>query len=313
MKKKNFISKLLLKYTSKEAYKRYKWDMVNYAQTELTDYLIGSKKLTNIHKIKEAAAKEGHLNFTHSGNAGDIMYALPTIKRIQELTGVPVNLLLKLGRPMNLPNYSEHPMGSVMLNQKAADMLTPLISTQSYINSCGVYADQLIHIDLDFFRSRLVPQNRGNIARWCGYVTGVSPILYQNWLTVEPDTAYKDTIVLARSSRYQNKGIDHSFLSKYPNLVFLGVESEYKAVQKMLPNIKWQPVNDFLQMAQIIAGCKLFIGNQSFPFAIAEGLKVPRLLEVSYEVINVVPEGENAYDFFFQEHFEWLVEDLATK
>jgi hypothetical protein len=42
-------------------------------------------------------------------------------------------------------------------------------------------------------------------------------------------------------------------------------------------------------------------------------LKVPRILEISFEVINVIPEGENGYDFFFQEHFESLVELLDKK
>ncbi|GAB3938294.1 hypothetical protein [Mucilaginibacter myungsuensis] len=310
MKKKNFIGKLLLKMTSKTAYKKYKWDMVNYQQNELNQYLIGNNKLTDLNKIKAVAAQHGELNLTHSGNAGDIIYALPTIKRIYQETNVPINFLLKLGRPMNLSNYSEHSMGNVMLNQKTADLIKPLIEGQSYINSCRVYNNEVIHIDLDFFRSGLVPQNRGNIARWCSYITGASPKLYEPWLTVEPDASYKDTIVLARSARYQNQNIDHSILAKH-KLVFLGVESEYKAMKKLLPDLQWQPVDDFLHMARIIAGSKFFIGNQSFPYSIAEGLKTPRLLEVSYEVINVVPEGPNGYDFLFQEHFASLVEELS--
>ncbi len=311
MKKKNFFSKLWLKYTYKEAYKRYKWDLVNYAQIEFTDYLIGNNKLNNISKIIAVAQAEGHLNLMHGGNAGDIIYAMPTIKRIHELTGVPVNLYFRLGKPMNLPMYSKHPLGNVMFNQNMADMISPLISEQGYITSCGVYTDQKIHIDLDYFRAGLISQSRGNIARWCGYITGVSPVLYKSWLTVAPDTSYANSILVARSGRYQNRSIDYTILNKYENLVFLGIESEYNDMRRYLPKICWQPVDDFLQMARIIAGCKFFIGNQSFPYAIAEGLKVPRLLEVSFEVINVVPEGENANDFFFQEHFEWLVDNFA--
>jgi len=311
MKKKNFISKQWLKYTDKPGYKQYKWDLVNYAQIEFTDYLIGNNKLNNIAKIKAVADKVGHLNLMHGGNAGDIIYALPTIKRIHELTGVPVNLYFRLGKPMNLPLYSKHPLGNVMFNQKMADLLFPLVRQQEYINSCEVFTDQQIHIDLDYFRAGLIPLNKGNIARWCGYITGVSPVLYKSWLTVKPDATYTDIILLARSSRYQNKAIDYTYLSKFNNIVFLGVESEYEDMKQYLPNLKWQQVDDFLQMAQMIAGCKLFIGNQSFPYAIAEGLKVPRLLEVAFDVINVVPEGEHAHDFFFQEHFEWLVEELS--
>lgn len=48
----------------------------------------------------------------------------------------------------------------------------------------------------------------------------------------------------------------------------------------MIPKLEYIPVEDFMHMANIIAGCRFFIGNQSFPFAIAEALKVKRLLEV---------------------------------
>ena len=81
-------------------------------------------------------------------------------------------------------------------------------------------------------------------------------------------------------------------------------------MKQSIPHLKWIQVNDFLELAGIIAGCKLFIGNQSFPFSIAEGLKVPRILEVYYKAANVIPEGENAHDFYFQEHLEELVSRL---
>jgi hypothetical protein len=198
-----------------------------------------------------------------------------------------------------------------MLNQKMVDLLAPLVLSQNYINGCETYNGQQIHIDLDFFRSKLIPVDRGNIARWCGYLTGVTPQLWKNWLTVEPDKTYANTIILARSERYRNTSINYAFLQKYNEVVFIGVASEYEDMRQSIPNLKWVQVDDFLKLAQIIAGCKFFIGNQSFPFSIAEGLKVPRILELYYEIANVIPEGENAYDFFFQEHFESLVNELS--
>lgn len=312
VKKRNIISKLYLKYTDRPAYKQYKWDLVNYKQHEFEKFMTGDNRLNSFPKIRAAAEKNGYLNFTHGGNAGDIIYALPTLKRIHELTNVPINLYLRLGKPMNLPLYSAHPLGNMMLNQKMADLLFPLLREQPYINKCEVYTDEVIDVDLDNFRTGLIPQDRGNIAHWCGYITGVSPQLYKNWLTVTPDSTYADTLVVARSGRYQNKTIDYRFLSKYNKLVFIGVESEYKEMQQFIPKIKWLQVNDFLQLAQVIAGSKLFIGNQSFPYSVSEGLKAKRILEVAFDVINVIPEGPNGYDFFFQEHFEWLVDSLVN-
>jgi hypothetical protein len=310
LKKKNLVSKLWLKFTDKPAYKKYKWDLINYNQMQFTDHLIGDNKLNNVNKIIEAAKADKCLNLIHSGNSGDIIYALATIKQIHEITNVPINLYLKLGRPNVSPFYSSHPVGNVMLNQSMADKLIPLIAPQPYITKCETYTDQPVHIDLDYFRSGTVPLN-GNIARWYSYITGVSPVFWKKWLDVYADNSFADAIVLARSGRYQNRAIDYSFLNNYEKVVFIGIESEYNDMLPSIPKLQWKPVNDFLELAQVIGGCKLFIGNQSFPFSVAEALKVPRILEVSYEIINVVPEGEGAHDFFFPEHLEYLVKQLS--
>jgi hypothetical protein len=193
-----------------------------------------------------------------------------------------------------------------------AEMIIPLISSQHYINSCQIYHSEQIHVDFDYFRSGVIPLDKGNIGRWCSYLTGVSPDLWKSWLNIEIDSRYSNNIVIARSGRYRNS-VDYSFLGKLDNLIFVGVKSEYIDIQKSIPDIKWVEVDDFYHLAQVIASCKLFIGNQSFPYSIAEALKAPRLLETCFEVINVVPEGPNGHDFFFQEHFESLVKQMTTK
>lgn len=312
-KKRTLLNKYWLKYTDKAGYEIYKWEGANYKNIERANFLLGHNRLVNINKIKETAVANNRLNFNHSGNAGDIIYAMPTIKKIQEAVKVPVNLYLRANQPLNISPYAKHPLGNVMLNDKIIEMIVPLISSQAYINECGLLTDQPIDVDLDFFRAGLIPTDKGNIAHWCGFITGTNPVLWKNWLDVTPNTAFAGDVVIARSDRYQNRLIDYSFLKKYDKLKFIGLEGEFKNMRKAVPNIEWVPVSNFLEMAQIIAGCKFFIGNQSFPFSIAEGLKVPRILEVSLEVINVVPEGGEGYDFLFQDHFETLVEELYNK
>ncbi|MBS7563480.1 hypothetical protein KHS38_03600 [Mucilaginibacter sp. Bleaf8] len=309
-KKRSLLSKLWLKYSDRPKYKLYKWELGNYKVTEYTNFLLGAERLTSINAIKALTDTTKQLNVTHSGNAGDIIYALPTLKKIHEITGAAINLYFILGKPLKLLDNYTHPLGNVMLNKNMSDMLIPLIEQQAYIQHCGVYTDQKVHIDLDYFRAGLIQLDKGNIARWCGYITGVNPTLWQSWLTVTPLTDFKDTIVVARSSRYRNKLIDYSFLKKYPTVKFIGVKDEFEDMKRILPDLEWIQVENFLELAKVIAGCKLFIGNQSFPYSVAEALKVPRILEVCFEVINVVPEGENAYDFLFQDHFEYLVNYL---
>lgn len=312
-KKLNILEKLWLKHTNRPAYKDYKWELKNYKQEELSGFMTGTERLTTLEKIKEIAAKNGIVNISHSGNAGDIIYALPTIKRIHEITGAAIHIYLRLGKPLVLSGYNTHPMGNVMLNQRMAEMLITLIKPQAYIHICEIHTDQQIDIDMDYFRAGNIPLDKGNIARWCSYITGVSPELWKPWLSVTPDNSYSDKIIISRSERYRNSTISYKFLSKYTNILFVGVESEYKDMKKSIPNLEWLQVNDFMELGKIVAGCKFFIGNQSFPFSIAEALKVPRILEPTFEVIDVVPEGENAYDFFFQDHLESLVNMLNNK
>jgi hypothetical protein len=312
-KKLNIFQKLWLKHTNRTLYKDYKWELANYKQQEFNTFITGTNRLTSLEKIEACIRENGFLNVCHSGNAGDIIYALPTLKQVHLLTGAPINLFLRLDKPLVLSGYKSHPMGNVKLNKKMAEMLIPLIRSQSYINSCDIHQVQPIHIDLDYFHSGNIPLKKGNIARWCSYLTGVSPELWKPWLAVEPDRSYSETIVVARSERYRNHGINYGFLQNCNDIVFLGVESEYNDIRKAIPNIRWVKINDFTEMAGIIAGCKFFIGNQSFPFSLAEAMKVPRILETSFDIINVVPEGENGYDFFFQDHLESTVKQLSAR
>ena len=68
-------------------------------------------------------------------------------------------------------------------------------------------------------------------------------------------------------------------------------------------------------MAQIIKACKFFIGNSSLGYDIAEGLKVPRLLEACPNFPVKRPHGKKAYDFYYQIHFEKffnILDDLTN-
>ena len=81
-----------------------------------------------------------------------------------------------------------------------------------------------------------------------------------------------------RSLRRQNQFIDYSFLSKFKNIVFLGLENEYSDLKKIN--------NLSIMIAKIFRTChdyKKLKTLLKFPFGytIAEALKIPRLLESS--------------------------------
>lgn len=313
IKEKKFLAKLWLKISNKKQYKQYKKELNDSRTVQAfisrhNDLREVVKK--NIKTIESISAQGKPLNFLHSGNAGDIIYSLPVLKKIYETSGIKQNIFLQLDQPLIMPEHYHHPLGGTMLNSHMANMLIPLIMAQSYINLCAVYSNEKIHINLDSFRSDVIPMNRTNIARWYTYITGVQGDLFKKWIITPPDVAFKDTIVLARSSRYQNVLIDYSFLNQYPNICFVGVPDEFEAMKKKVTHMTYHEVDNFFELSSLIAGCKFFIGNQSFPFSLAEALKVPRVLEGCFDVTNVIPEGENAHDYFFQEHFEKIVKNF---
>ena len=114
----------------------------------------------------------------------------------------------------------------------------------------------------------------------------------------------KKKIVIIRSISRKNYLINYSFLKKYNDVIFIGLKNEYEDLKKEIPNLNFYECKDFLEMAQIINSCKIFIGNLSFGYTLAEGLKKPRLLESGLNFPLIYPNGKNAFDFYFQEHFE---------
>ena len=115
-----------------------------------------------------------------------------------------------------------------------------------------------------------------------------------------------------RSLRRQNKKINYSFINNYENLVFIGLKEEFDDLKKSIKKLEYYDSKDFLELASIIKNAKLFIGNLSFGYALAEAIKVPRLLESGPNFPLVYPNGSQGYDFYFQSHFEKLVKDIIN-
>ncbi len=254
---------------------------------------------------------EASVSCKHSGNAGDVIYALPAVRELGGVCGAVLRLQLNV--PLRDKSI-RHPLGAVQLNQKMYDMLAPLLTAQSYIKRLEVQqAGDAVDHDLDSFRDAPLLIDRLGISRWYFYMFGVTADLSRPWLTATPDRAYARSIVVARSFRYRNLALNHRFLEGMGDIVFVGLRDEYEDFKRQVPSARWVEVADFLQLARIIAGARLFIGNQSFPYSLAEGLKVRRVLELDPGMPNVVPAGEHAHDVLFQKQFEVVVGRLLAE
>ena len=130
---------------------------------------------------------------------------------------------------------------------------------------------------------------------------------------VDKHPTINDRIVIQRTFRFRNIYINYEFIKNYESALFVGIKEEYDDLKKQIPNLEFYEPKDFLEIAQIIKSSKFFIGNQSVCYPIAEALKVPRLLEASPEYPVVQPVGKDAFDFYFQPHFEKWFDYLYNK
>jgi hypothetical protein len=249
------------------------------------------------------------VNFSHSGHTGDVIYGMPAMFALAK--GRKINLYLRLHQPVtDFTKKMTHPNGKIMLNEKSVEMFAPLMLQQPGINSFKALENETVHYDLSIFKPFPFDLRMATITRYFLFTFGIGADLSKPWVHVTPNESYADAIVLARSSRYHSPMINYRFLQKYPRVVFVGLPDEYEAMKPEIPNLEFKPSKDFLELARVIAGSKLFIGNQSFPFALAEAMKVKRVLEVFYQSPNVMAEGPNGYMFCYQPQFEQIVSEL---
>lgn len=257
------------------------------------------------------------VRFKHSGNLGDIIYALPSIKKYCSLYGRRAEIVIVIGAPMWLPSNLTHPSGSVMVTKSGAEMLKPLLLSQAYIDSV-VFAEYAegskipCDIDLDTFRQcGKFNLAMGHIGRYYQTILGFAPDLEPPWLSLET-TSRSGDIVIARSSRYRNPNLDYSFLRGW-NVKFMGVKSEYDDFLLDVPDAEHVTFDNFLDLATFIAQSRLIIANQTFIYSIAEALKVDRILEPCLYAGNVIPVGGNNFEAFDQRSFELAARQMAGR
>lgn len=263
------------------------------------------------HFTSKNSANIKTLSVIHSGNCGDVTFALPYIMALMKQRNFDkADIYLKIDVPAVY--FGVHPLGNVRMNQKAAAMLRPLLEAQSWVNRVLIVKTNPAcdFINLDLFREVLnYPLSAGNISHWY-YPTTPDltdpPSLEKPWLeNIAPASIPDKDIIIFRSSRYRIPNLDYGFLRKVAHrIIFIGLDSEHADFQQKFFRVDRIQVRDFKHAAQIIKGAKLVIGNQTFFFSLAEALKVPRILETSPVCPNVIMAGG---------HFQYIISPYQFK
>lgn len=224
-------------------------------------------------------------SYKHSGMLGDLIYSLPIVKHLGG-----GNFYLHLAQAEWIGKYyyksTINPFHAGRMNLQDFNFMKDFMLSQDYITSFEILdlkKHEITH-NLDRFRPFFIghPGNYVDIyAETFGITDDQTKENLRNsaWLTVPENIYMADRdVAINRSGRWvpettswlwkqwREEGIEERSF-------FVGLPEEH---EKFCKEIGWiiphRPVNTLLEMAQLIMGSKVFIGNQSVALSLAIGL-----------------------------------------
>ena len=303
-----YLKKLFYKLTNKDKHFFYKNTLKKDNHEKIIKQIYDSDIHAHINRIQNVIQNQNELSFSHCGHLGDVINSLPAVKELSK--NHKCKFFIHTEKPLedNAKNYKGFG-DEVYLKHKTVDMLMPLFAKLPYLEKTEKLNNQKIDIDFNLIRKMPINLNIDSV-RWYFHLTGTHGNLNEPYIYAEPHKFIKNKVVIMRNTRRKNYITNYKFLKNYKDLLFIGLEDEFNDLKKEVPNLEFYNCKDFLEVAEIIKASKFFLGNLSFGYTIAEGLKIPRLLESVPEFPLVYPNGNNAYDFYFQSHFEKLFDKL---
>ncbi|MBI4403158.1 MAG: hypothetical protein HY537_03315 [Deltaproteobacteria bacterium] len=251
----------------------------------------------------------------HSGKLGDIIYALPTCRALG-ISHLVLNIYDDPGDPLRLFTY------------RSARRLVPLLLAQTYIkkvsiSQCHIPLEKIGNlisgIDYNFDNYRNVPRHRLNyqypnlhpdiikfsidhfpvhLMQCFGAALGVRVGMDEPWLEVKSSSVSKNTVVISLTKNWRSYQDAYwsLLLRDVGKVLFVGLPSEWEKFRSLsLKNCEYVRTENYLDLASVISGADLFLGTISFPYAIAEALKVKRAVEICHKNLNAFPVGPRGY------------------
>lgn len=190
-----------------------------------------------------------------------------------------------------------------------AKLVIPLAEAQPYIQSCRVWSESDEKPDWHscLFRSGWHSTSATLLDAHMGHALslGVTGTRFRGetaWLTCDADSRAHGRVVVNRSPRYNNSMFRWDAVQKKygKRLLFVGLPEEHRAFVSSYGDIEHLGVRDFLEIARLIRGSLLFIGNQSACLSVAEGLKHPRIAECCLSPADTVYPGDTQGQYVFE-------------
>lgn len=231
------------------------------------------------------------ISFKHSGDGGDIIASLPTVKAICEKEKAKARFIMDASGGYSDEYVKAMNENGNKFNLKMAEFLKPLVEAQDYIHSVEIdtYGIQQAEYNLNKFRrefgnNETIKQTKQNLMYLHQVAFGL-PVGYSgDWLNVKVDKEPQG-VLIARSTRYQSAHLAWEFLIAKMNhdetpYSFCGTDLEFSAFQDCFRNARPQRkiVKDALEMAQAIGEADTVICNGTLFYWIAVGLGHPQIM-----------------------------------
>ena len=226
-----------------------------------------------------------NLSFTHSGTLGDILTSLCIVKILGggdfyiKLHNMDQMVRDKLG----WPGAGIH---SGRMTQKDYDMIAPLLKSQSFIKSCQIWNGETVTHELEeqclhHQASGVWPRNFSNqyaASQGVDMESNFEALQQRPWLECNnPIRIPGRPIVISRNEKYLDgapvlnpqwqQWLDMGLADQ---CVFVGHESEHAWFEDLYKcEVDHYKTEDLLHLSRVLAGCDLFIGNQSMPGTMA--------------------------------------------
>ena len=204
------------------------------------------------------------MNFLVNSDCGDVIYLLPMIKA--------------MGGGNVFFSTDNRPDATTKWDVRF-NVAKPLLLNQSYINIVKYHEGESIDWPIDIEKTHcrsaeeqvFVPYGHLMLKNHDFTLSTFN----EPWLDVQAADHDFD-IIINRTARYITSHYHmQELLSVFQGqrAAFVGLSEEWEVFSKTVGQLHFLKTDNLLELAQVIKGAKLFIGNQSCPLAIAEGLK----------------------------------------
>lgn len=260
------------------------------------------------------------MKLIHSGKIGDVIYSIPTAKRLAEKSGQQMEYVLANGREWK---------------EGAAKAIAPLLKAQRFIDKVTIdFSGPAIYFDREneskwkefwpdasycFDQFRFGVGIAPHLAIGQALHIGITPDFSSPWLdqhqikrngriVIHPHREFHTGKSIQPKERFQR-------VLKDQDVIVIGTEFDIHDCDPLdqCKSIEYIQTKDMLEAAKIIGEASVFIGGDHSPLALAIGTHTPTIAEVFSPLRNTIPLMRDDMWMDMQFHSDQELKDFIKR